>query len=178
MIRVKKAFTLIELIIVILITSSVYLLMFSNSNFLIKDKKSNFSFINLKEYLIKNYEFQKEISFVCIENDLQCFIQIDGKIDSSQKIENIFKIIPEVYEYNRDQIKIDFSQVVIDNSDFDVVFEFKIDKDFKSKDYILDTLEDRVYVFNSIFQEAQVYASLNEVSELFEKNILEVKDAF
>lgn len=177
-IRVKRAFTLIELILVILLTSSVYYLMFSNSNFLIKETKDKFLLENTKEYLINNFEFNDEISLVCIEDDFSCFIKVDGEINTNKKVENVFKTIPEVYEYNQEQIRVDFQSVRINDIDNDVIFEFKINNDFKSKEYILDTLEDKVYMFNSLFQKAKIYDSLGEAFDTFEKNILEVKDAF
>lgn len=179
MIRVKKSFTLIELVVVIILISTVYLLMFSNTPFLSSEvKKEKFSLANTKEFLIKNFEFKDEISLVCVEKNFDCFIKIDGSINEKVKIENVFTTIPEVYEYNNSQIKVDFESARIDNLDYDVVFEFKMNRDYKFKEYIVDTLENRVYVFNSIYQEAKIYESLNEVFEIFEKNILEVKDAF
>lgn len=178
MIRVKKSFTLIELVIVIVLISTVYLLMFSNTPFLSKTQKEKFSLVKTKEFLIKNFEFKDEVSLLCVEKNLDCFVRIDGIINEEVKIKNIFSIAPEVYEYNNSQERVYFGSVSINNFDTDVIFEFKINSDYKFKEYIVDTLEDRVYVFNSIFQEAKVYNSLNEAFEVFEKNILEVKDAF
>ena len=67
LIRVKKSFTLIELIIVIILISTTYFLVFSNNNFHIKTDEKRLDLSSLKDYLMKNFEFEKDISFLCIE---------------------------------------------------------------------------------------------------------------
>lgn len=176
-IRVKKAFTLIELLLVISLISIFSFLIINSSSFKVEDKKE-FSLIDLKEFLLKNYKFEDEISFVCIEDNLECFISIDKKIDEKQKIKGLFSSIPDVYKYDSEQIKVDFSSVRIDDIDFDVFFKYTINSDFKNSEYILDTLNDKVYVFNSLYKRALEFDSLNDVYDNFEKKIEEVKDAF
>ena len=66
LIRVKS-FTLIELIIVILIISATYLLIFSNSSFNIRSQEEKITLYNLKDFLLKNFEYKKNISFLCVE---------------------------------------------------------------------------------------------------------------
>lgn len=169
--RVKRAFTLIELILVILLTSSVYVIMFSSSSFFVKNPKDKFLLENTKEFLMNNYEFENKISLVCIEDKFTCFVSIDEQINTKTKIENVFVNIPEVYEYNKHRVQARFKSVRIDDIEYDVIFRFEINKDFKIKEYILDTLENKVYVFNSIFQKAKVLGSVNEAFETFEKKI-------
>ena len=89
--RVRKAFTLIELIIVIILISISYYLIFSNSNFKIENEKNSLSFINIKKYLLDNFEFEDELSFVCINENLVCYIKVDGIINEELKIENFFE---------------------------------------------------------------------------------------
>lgn len=177
-IRVKKGFTLVELIIVIFITLSTYFLIFSNSNFKVKDEEIKLSLHNLREVLIKNFEFKDEISFICIEDNLQCFFSIDGKIDDKNSIKHFFTTKPLVYEYSKKEKLIDFNRIDINDSIQDVVFELKINNDYKTNEFILDTLEDKVYVFNSIYKEPKIFDSLRDVLDFFEKNELEVRDAF
>lgn len=62
-IRVKKAFTLIELIIVILITGVTYFLIFSNNSFSLKNTDKKVDLQNLKEFLLQNFSFEKKLSF-------------------------------------------------------------------------------------------------------------------
>lgn len=176
--RVKNAFTLVELIIVVLLLfTTMYFFVFSGSNFDMKKRNNSFSLDSLKENLI-DIPFDKKISFVCIEDNFDCFIEVDNEINTDTKIKNVFNTKPEVYEFNSDQIQIDFEAVRIDDIDYDVVFKYEINNDFKSKELILDTLENKVYVYNSIYNKAKVYESLSDAFEVFEKNKLEVRDAF
>ena len=176
--RVKNAFTLIELIIVvILLFTTMYLFVFSSSNFDVKKRNNIFSLDSLKENLIK-IPFDRTISFVCIEDNFDCFIEIDGNIKKDKKITNVFNTKPEVYEFNSSQIQMDFEPIEIDDIDYDVVFRYEINSDYKVNELILDTLEDNVYVYNSIYNKARVFESISDAFEVFEKNKLEVRDAF
>lgn len=177
-IRVKKAFTLIELIIVIILISSTYFLVFTNSSFTIKKDEIKISLSNLKEYLLDNFQFEDELSFICINDSFDCFVKIDGQIDKDFKIEKFFNDKPLIYEYNQTQNKIDFKETRIDDISYNVIFELKIDSDSKSNDFILDTNEEKVFLFNSIYKKPKIYTSLNEVLDEFNTKQLEVKDAF
>lgn len=177
LIRVKKAFTLIELIIVILIITVSYALIFSNNSFSLKVDEKKLNLFNLKDYLIENFSFEKEISFLCIEEDFRCFIKIDGKLHKDFEVKNFFKEKPEVYTYTKYETRVDFKELRVDNFNYDVIFELKIDSDFKINEFILDTKEE-VYVFNSIFTKPKVFNSLNESLETFNIGQIEVRDAF
>lgn len=176
--RVKKAFTLIELIIVLIILVSSYFLVFSSSNFTIKEEKTKLSLENLKEVLLKNFVFEKSLSFFCIEDEFTCFVKVDGKLNKDFEIKNFFTTIPEIYKYSKKEEKLEFMPNKIDEISYDTIFEYKINSDFKANEFILDTLEDRVYVFNAIFEKPKTYESLSEVYDTFVSNELEVRDAF
>ena len=177
-IRAKKSFTLIELIIVVFLISIAYFLMFSSSSFDIKEDKVKLNLENIKEYLLENFEFQNELAFICIEDKLTCFIRIDGVYDDELKIENFFQNLPEVYELNQDELKVEFFQTKINDINYNPVFELKINSDFKTNEFIIDKINDKVYVFNSIFKKPQVYKDLREAFEVFYNNEIEVRDAF
>ena len=177
-IRVKKSFTLIELIIVILIISVTYLLIFSNSNFDVKSQKERLTLYSLKNFLLKNFEFKKNLSFVCIEDKFTCFVKVDDKLQKDFKIEKFFKQKPDVYEYDKDEKKVEFKELRVDNFNYEVIFELKINSDYKTNEFIIDTLTDGIFVFNSIFTNPKVYKTLRDSYEAFEQNKLEVKNAF
>lgn len=178
LIGVKKGFTLIELVIVILIISIVYLLIFSNNSFNIKNQEEKITLYNLKDFLLKNFDFEKELSFLCIEKDFSCYVKTDGKIVEDFKINHFFIKIPDIYEYNIEERRVNFKDLRIENFDYKVVFELKINSDYKTNEFILDTLENKVYVFNSIFTRPKLYETLNESFEAFNLSQIEVKDAF
>lgn len=178
LVRVKKSFTLIELIIVILIISTTYLLIFSNSSFSIKNQEEKINLYNLKDFLLKKFDYKKELSFVCVEKDFVCYVKVDGKLVKDFKINNFFKKVPDIYEYKAKQKKLEFNDIRIENFDYEVVFELKINNDYKTNEFILDTLENEVYVFNSIFTKPKIYKSLSESFEVFNQEQIEVKDAF
>jgi len=178
LIRVKPCFTLIELMIVIILMSASYYVIFSNSNFKITNDKKKISFINIKKYLVDNFKFEDELTLVCINEKLTCYIKIDNKIDENIKIENLFKNKPDIYKYQKEEESIDYESIDINNISEDVFLELKINSDYKSNDIIIDTLDDKVYLINSIFNEIKVYNSLQDVFETFNTNQLEVQDAF
>lgn len=178
LIRVKKSFTLIELIVVILIMSTTYLLVFSSNTFSFKKNEEKVTLYNLKDFLMNNFSFEKELSFICIEEDFTCFVKADRKLIKDFKIKNFFKQKPEIYEYKIESERVDFKELRIDNFEYRVIFELKINNDYKTNEFIVDTLKDEVYVFNSIFTKPKIFKSLNEVAEAFRINQLEIKNAF
>ncbi|MGJ0330215.1 prepilin-type N-terminal cleavage/methylation domain-containing protein [Aliarcobacter cryaerophilus] len=177
-IRSKKAFTLIEMIIVVIIMFTVYYLVFTNNSFGIKEEKKEINLLNLREFLLSNFIFKKELSFICIEDSFSCFIKIDGELNKDFKIDNFFKAKPKVYEYSKYLIEKNFYNLRIDNFTYDVIFEFRIDDDYKTNDFILDTLISNVYVFNSIFSKPIEYKTIEDILDDFEKKQNEVRDAF
>lgn len=177
-IRVKKAFTLIELIIVIVIVSATYFLVFSTNSFNTQTNNKKISLENLKVSLLNTYEFSQKLEFLCIDDSFDCYIKIDGLVSEEKIVSKFFSQKPEVYEYEERQTLKEFDEIRVNEVDYDVVFNFSINDDFKTNEFILDTLEDKVYVFNSIYDKPSTYDSLSDAFEIFNKNIVEVKDAF
>jgi hypothetical protein len=134
--------------------------------------------LNLKEYLLNNFEFEKELSFLCIEDDFSCYIKKDGILDKEFKVTNFFKTKPDIYKYNSNEKKVEFEELRVDNANHDVIFELKISSDYKTNEFMADTLNSEIFVFNSIFTKPKIYKSLNESFEVFNINKTEVKDAF
>ena len=177
-IRVKKSFTLIELIIVIILISTIYFVSFSNSMFFVKKDSTNINLGNIKEYLLENFDFENEVSIKCIEEDFQCFIFVDSVLQEDIKINKLLANVPEIYEFNKNENRIFFKSKRINDIEYDIIFEIIINNDFISNEFILDTLDNKVYVFNSLFRKVEIYESLNEVFDNFSKKEEEVKDAF
>lgn len=176
--KVKKSFTLVELLIVIVLISTTYFLVFSSNNFSVKSKNEYINLDNLKEYLLKNFQFNKKLLFFCIEDDYTCYIKADGVLNKGFEIKNFFSIAPLVYEYAKEEKTIVYDTIQIDSMNYDVIFKYEINSDYKTNEFILDTQEDRVYVFNSIYEKPKFYKSLNQAFETFNTNEIEVRDAF
>ncbi len=177
-IRDKKAFTLIELVIVVLIMLIAYSLIFSNKNFSLEDNKELLALSKLREFLMNNFSFKEEIVFSCIEDNFSCFVRVDKELKEDFKVDNFFTIKPKVYEYSKDKKELEFKDLRVDNFDYKVIFELKIDNDYKIDEFILDTLNGEVYLFNSIFTKPDIYKSLDDIIDIIEKNQKEVRDAF
>ena len=177
LIRVKRGFTLIELIIVIVLISTTYFLVFSNNTFSDKKEEKKLDLFNLKEYLLNNFEFEKELSFSCIEEKFSCYVKVDGKLDKNFKVINFFKKMPDIYEYSSKEVKVELPELRVDNRGYNVIFELKINRDYKTNEFIVDT-QDNILVFNSIFTKTIVYKTLNEGMEIFKENKTKVRDAF
>lgn len=173
----KKAFTLMELIIVILIIGLVYSLIISSNNFNSKEYKEKLNLFNIKSHLLRNYEFKKRINFFCIKKDLSCYIKIDDDILDDVIIKDFFKKIPYVYEYRNDYTRIEFSPIKLVNNEEEVVFELVINDDFKSRDFVVEK-DEKFYLFNSIYETPIEYNSFNDIFSEIDSNIQEIKNAF
>lgn len=176
-IRVKKSFTLIELMIVILLTGTIYYLVFSSfsSN---KEKQYIVNIENIKDFMLRNFDFEEELSLICIEDERKnCYIFVDKNITTDIKIKNLFKEIPEVYNYDKDLSTYIFNKIRIENIEYEPFFELIINSDKKHKNIVLDTLDEKVYLFSSISKKVEVFNSMNEIRDRFFDMEIEVKDA-
>lgn len=178
-IRVKKAFTLIEMIIVIILVSTLAFLAASNFTFFDTQKRYKVNIENVKDFMLKNFKFNDELSLVCIEDDsLNCYVFIDEVEDKKNKIENLFNQVPEVYNYDKDLSDYEFTEIRLDETDYEPFFELKINKDRKHKNIILDTIDNKVYLFSSISKKPEIFNDTNEIIDRFFELETEVKDAF
>lgn len=173
-----KAFTLIELLIVLLIIFATYYLVFSQNSFKQNQREKRVDLDNLQSYLIKNFSFEKDILFFCVENSFDCFVKIDDELFEDFKIEGFFKQIPTVYAYNKNKVLLEFDKQRLNNEDVEVVFQLRINKDFKINEFILEDLNKGVYVFNSIYKKPIFFQEFSQVFENFITSEVEVRDAF
>lgn len=175
-IKVYKAFTLIELIIVILLISLVYFLVFSSFD-LKKNQKKDLQIKDLKTYLLNNFSYENNLKFVCLDYEsFPCYIFIDNALNEKVKIENLFMKEPRVYEYTKELKDFYLNEVKIENITYQTVFEIEFNKDYKHKDLVLE-VENKVYLFNSISNIVKEYKSTNEILDEFYDKSIEVKDA-
>ena len=173
----KRSFTLLELVIVVLLISIVYFLLFSSFSFS-KKEKDNLRIENLKNYLFDNFKYENSLSLYCIEEDkLPCYISIDGKLKDDIKITNLFLETPEVYNYDRDLSTKEFEDIRINEEDFNVFFKLDFNNEKKHENLVLD-MGNKAYLFSSISNKIEVFEDTNSILDGFISKEEEVKDAF
>jgi len=148
------------------------------SNFNIKQKKlDTVTLTNLKQTL-KSFEFEDTISLQCIDNkDIDCLLVIDNELQE-ERIKGLFKECPDVYEYSKDQIKIEFASFEIKHlEELPICFKFTLDKFDDSSSMIVETNQ-KVFIYDNISLKPKVIKYLNDISIYFDDKINEVKDAF
>ncbi len=177
-IRVKNAFTLIEMMVVLILIITVSFI--SVSSFQTKkDKQANVNISNIKKYLLDNFTYTNSLSFVCIDEDsFPCYIFVDNKIEKDIKIENFFEQKPQVYYYDKQLTDFEFKDYKVDNIDYKPIFELNFNKDLKNENIVIDTNGSKVYLITSITDKVEVFNSTNEILERFSDLEVEVKDAF
>ena len=173
----KKAFTLFELLIAMILISLLYYFAinsFQNKSFKIND---SISLKNLKINLLKNYDFEDNIKIQCIEDDLSCFIFLDG-ILQKEKLTTIFKNIPTIYKYSDKLETIEFQPLELEELEsYNIIFKYSCKKNHQCDEYIVETNK-AVFIFDDLYNSAKELNSTNEINEYFDKLKREVKDAF
>lgn len=173
----KRSFTLLELVIVVLLISIVYFLLFSSFSFS-KNEKNNLRIETLKNYLFDNFKYEDTLSLYCIKKDnFPCYVFIDRKLKDDIKITNLFLETPEVYTYDRDLNKKDFEDIRIGEEDFHVVFKLDFNSEKKHENLVLD-MGNKVYLFSSISNKIEIFEDTNSILDGFISKEEEVKDAF
>jgi len=161
-----------EIMLVVAIISLAYYFTIDNFKFKAITKESFVNIHNLKSYLLK---YNKDVKIICINDGKKCFIKDSNT--TIGEINNLFKTKPIVYEYNKDLKEIIFKDLELEQLDrYEVCFEYSINKYKKSDDMIVE-IDNKVYIFNSIYKTPIKLDSLSEVYDYFEDSKQELKDA-
>jgi prepilin-type N-terminal cleavage/methylation domain-containing protein len=161
--HLKKAFSLIELMIVIVIIGVVYTLAVTKLR-TVGEQKITPSFSNLKEYLgsfIKDEAASARL--LCLDDCSECSIYVDG--EKVKTIESFFDESSEMYRYDVLQGVIIKKQSVFFNEEDvqeSVCFSFKVYKNSIAQQVIV-SYKDKAYDYTSYFDSTPVYDSLEEV---------------
>ena len=161
----KKAFSLIELMIVIVIIGVVYTLAITKLQ-TVGEQKMTLSFSNLKEYLrsfIKDEAASARL--LCLDDCSECSVYVDG--EKVKTIESFFDERVETYRYDVLEGVINKKQAVFFNEEDvqeSVCFSFKVYKNSVAEQVIV-SYKDKVYDYASYFQTTPVYDSLKEFAE-------------
>lgn len=169
----KKAFTLFEILVVIIIFSIVLGFALTSLKFNTTDQK-NITLDNLKQNLIKK-EFTKTISLKC-SNELEyCFLYIDNTLQE-EKFNLINSKNIESYQYDNTNTQINFQDIEPKELErYNVNFEITLDKDLKHTDMIIYD-QNKYYIFNNIKKKPIIMESLSDIDDYFYDLKKEVKD--
>lgn len=170
----KKAFTLIELLLVVVIIGVIYGLVI-NSMQHINDKEASLSFETLPAFL-QSVQQQNHVAFVCIDNCQECALYVDGvnvkKIEPFMKDERLLHFWH--FDANLGSQELRFSPIFDeDGRDFDVCFKYEIFKDGSSTEMIVET-QKQSYEYRGPFHPVGRFSSLQALEENRQAELQEV----
>ena len=156
----KKAFSLIELLIVILIVGIVYTLSIGNFKKM-KDDTKKLSLQDLKEYL-QELPHEDSAKILCLDDCTTCDIFIDGKKYNKNNIEIFLDKNVKTYRY-------DFSLGMVElEKNFEICFSYSVDKKGVGEQVFVE-FKDKVYDFTAYLGSTPVYESIQEAVDAKEK---------
>lgn len=146
----RRAFTLIELLIVIMIIGVVYTLAISSFQ-KIGDESKKVNIENLKEYL-QNFPHAKSSKILCLDDCSKCDILVDGEVEKT--LDNFLDKNVKVYRYNFLQGMFEQKKEVYFNKEGiekDVCFSYEVDKKGVGGQVFV-VLNQSVYDFSTYFE--------------------------
>jgi len=159
----KKAFSLIELMIVIVIIGLVYSLALSRIK-APKQQEQKPTFLTLKEFLLSFSKDHSTVKLLCKKSCDECIILSNG--EKVADIESFFDQSVEFYRY-------DFflGDIALDR---DSCFEFSVDGNGIS-DQVIIVYKDKAYDYTPYFEGVKEYDSLSALKDAKEELISEVQ---
>lgn len=173
----KKAFSLIELIIVVIIVGVIYTLAINSFDSL-KKQKNKITLLNLKEQL-QNIEHEKSVSLLCLDNCSNCNIYVDGELllDESNSLDNFIDDSIVVYKYNFNFGAVEIEKKVYFNTqniEENICFSFSVDTKGVG-DQVLIEYKNIVYDYSTYLTSTPTYDSIQEAVDAKESLAQEVK---
>lgn len=168
----KQAFSLIELLIVIMIIGVVYTLAIGNFE-RIGDETKKVRLESLKEYL-QNLSHQESSKLLCLDDCSECTVFADGEVVAT--LEDFLDESVKVYRYDfllgvfEEQKEVYFNKEGVEER---VCFSYAVDKNGVGAQVFVE-FKELVYDFSTYFEGVVVYKSLQEAIDAKEKRIQEV----
>jgi len=166
----KQAFTLFELIIVVILIGVIYGV-FVDKLSTKPHQKNTITLPTLKESL-ERFAFKKSAQVVCGKECKQCYVYIDGT-----KVEEAFELFtsePAVYtldETGRQKSLTFTPRFDKEGKMEETCFEYRIFKNGGADTYIV-AHEDIFYVFKTLEKKPTLFTSMNEAVEYFDYKAL------
>ena len=170
----KKAFTLIELLLVVVIIGVIYGLVI-NSMKKITNREDSLDFKSLPSF-IKTFHHQNHVAFVCTDNCKTCALYVNGEkvkaVDAFMAKERVLRF----WRFDADQgtQELRFTPIFDeDDREFDVCFRYDIFEDGSSTEMIIETQKES-YDYRGLFHPVTAYPSLLSLEENRQKEIQKV----
>ncbi len=163
----RSAFTLIELLIVIVIIGVVYTLAISNFSKLI-DKGDRVRLDTLKEYLL-SLQYKKEARLLCFDDCSECAVYLDGT--KTQKMKGLIDRSVHIYRYENLYGFVEKEPEVYftpNGTEKSVCFSYKVDNN-KIGDQILIESKGKYYDMSTYFEQTPIYDSIQAAQNVREK---------
>jgi len=171
---VKKAFSLIELMIVIVIIGVVYTLAITKLQ-TVGETKEEPTLANLKEYLLSYMkEDVKNVKLLCLDDCSECDIYADDSKVATLK--NFLDSSVMTYRYDFLQGAQETQEAVYFNKEDvqeSVCFSLNVNRN-RVADQVLVAFKDKVYDYTPYFEKTGVYDSLEDVVQKKEDMAQEV----
>lgn len=168
----REAFSILELLIVIVIMGVIYNLSVNNFQKPI-DKRMNVTLKNLKEYLQK-FKYEDSVRFLCLNDCSSCDILVDGV--KTESVESFLDDSIRVYRYEYFSGLQEVLQDVYFNREGiqeDVCFSYEMGAN-RVGNQILVEFKDTVYDFSTYISPTTEYASMAEALDSKQRHIEEV----
>jgi len=169
----RRAFSLIELLIVIVLIGVIYTFALQGLD-KVKEEKFSLTLVTLKEYL-KSFIYENNVKLLCLERCERCYIYIDEKRDKNT-IENFLNENVKIYRYEfsygyvEDKPDVYFNE---NGAEEDVCFSYEIDK-IGIGNQILVEYEGDFYDFSQYFKKTLKYDNLESAQEAKENQLRDV----
>ena len=172
----RGAFSLIELLIVVLIVGVVYTLAISNFEN-VKEGKTKPTLLNLKQKL-DAIDARHLAKLICLDECKSCTVWIDAKEneDASKEFEDFLDEQVKMYRYDTNFGLMSLQEKVFFNDegqDEQICLSLSVDKNGVSEQVIVE-YKDRFYDFTPYFKPPQVYSSSSELTQIKEHLAQEV----
>lgn len=172
----RRAFSLVELLIVVLIIGIVYTLAIGSLESLKKNKIKP-TLLNLKNHLT-SFSFDKSAELICLDKCKNCSIYIDGKLNKelSSAFDSFFDSNVETYRYDFNLAIVNLKNKIHYNSkdiQEEICFSYAVDKNGVG-DQVLVKYKNYVYDFTQYFGNTLRYSSFDDVVTAKEEQIYKV----
>lgn len=164
----RKAFSLIELLIVVIIIGVVYNLAVGSFEKIARPQNEKITLQNLKKFLAK-IEYEKQIQLLCLNDCSRCNLFIDGVVaeDFDKVFEDFLDMSVQTYRYDPLLGVVEYQQeLYFDSNDVEqrVCFSYAMGID-KIGEQIVVKFKDKVYDFSDYTDDVMLYNSLLEFLE-------------